>query len=315
VQRQVSLSSSGDRAGADRPGGKTGRIAANPEEEAVHRGPVRRAPSWLRRSAILAVAVTVVLAVLWLVQRRLVFLPDTSPVPPASAVIEGARDLVFTTSDELELGAWYVPAEGDAMATVLVANGNAGNRMNRAPLAEALAARGFDVVLFDYRGYGGTPGSPSEDGLARDARAAREYVVRELDVADDELIYFGESIGSGVVSRLATQHPPAGLLLRSPFTDLPAAARAQLPFLPTGLLMKDRFPVEVDVVGLDLPVTVVLGTGDSVVPADQSRAVAAAAGAELIEVEGADHNDRVLLDGDELVDAVVALAERAAAAG
>ena len=276
---------------------------------------MRRAPTWLRWSAVLVIAVTVVLAALWLLQRRLVFLPDTSPVPPAGEVIEGATDLVVTTSDGLELGAWYVPSsEGDAAATVLVANGNAGNRVNRAPLAEALAARGFDVVLFDYRGYGGNPGSPSEDGLARDARAVRDHLVGELGVADDELIYFGESIGGGVVSRLATEHPPAGLLLRSPFTDLPAVARAQLPFLPTGLLMKDRFPVEDDVTQLDVPVTVVLGTDDSIVPVDQSRAVAVAADAELVEVRGADHNDRVLLDGDELVDAVVALAERAAGA-
>lgn len=255
-------------------------------------------------------------AVLWLFQRRLVFLPDASPVPSAAEVMAGADDVDLTTDDGLELGAWFLPAESDEpLAVVLVANGNAGNRLNRAALAEALSAEGFDVLLFDYRGYGGNPGSPSEDGLALDVRAARSHLVEDRGVEDDALIYFGESIGSGVVSGLATDHPPAAMLLRSPFTDLPAVAQARLPFLPARWLMKDRFPVEQDVAPLDLPVTVVLGTEDSVVPADQSRAVAAAAAAELVEVDGADHNDRVLLDGEDLVDAVVALAGRAGTAG
>jgi uncharacterized protein len=204
-----------------------------------------------------------------------------------------------------------VPASGgEASATVLVANGNAGNREGRAPLAEALSQRGLAVLLFDYRGYGGNPGSPSESGLALDVRAARSYLLEELGVAESELIYFGESIGTGVVSGLAVEHPPAGLLLRSPFTDLPAVAQRQVPLVPVRLLLRDRFPVERDVSDLEMPVTVVLGLEDSLVPPDQSRAVARAADAEVVEVAGAGHNDRALFDGDELIDAVVALVER-----
>jgi uncharacterized protein len=250
---------------------------------------------------------------LWLFQRRLIYLPDSSAVPPAVEVIDGARDVTLRTADGLELGAWYVPAsDGNAAATVLVANGNAGNRANRAPLADALSRNGLDVLLFDYRGYGANAGSPSEHGLALDVRAARRYLVDEIGVPDSELIYFGESLGAGVVSGLATEHPPAGLLLRSPFTDLPAAARAQIPILPMGLLLKDRFPVREDVSAIDTAVTVVLGTEDSIVAPEQSRAVAAAAEAEVVEVEGADHNDRVLLDGDQLVLAVLSLVDRSA---
>jgi uncharacterized protein len=267
-------------------------------------------PTWLRWTAGVAAVALVAMAGLWLLQRRLIFLPDTSAVPPAAEVIEGARDVTLTTADDLDLGAWYVPANGgDPSATVLVANGNAGNRSSRAPLAVALSRRGLAVLLFDYRGYGGNPGSPSEDGLALDVRAARSYLL-ERGVAESELIYFGESIGTGVVSGLATEHPPAGLLLRSPFTDLPAVAQRQLPFLPVRWLMHDRFPVEQDVTDLDIPVTVVLGLEDSLVPPGLSREVASAAGAEVVEVTGAGHNDRVLLDGDELIDAVVALADR-----
>jgi uncharacterized protein len=270
-------------------------------------------PPWLRWAAAAAVVAIIALALLWLLQRRLVFQPDTSPVAPAAQVIGGAHDVTLDTADGLELGGWYVPARGgDPSATVLVANGNAGNRASRAPLARTLSERGLAVLLFDYRGYGANPGAPSEDGLAIDVRAARAYLLEELGVAESQLIYFGESIGAGVVSALAAEHPPAGLLLRSPFTDLPAVAQRQLPFLPVGLLMRDRFPVEQDVSELEVPVTVVLGLADSLVPPDQSRAVARAAGAELVEVGGAGHNDRVLFDGDQLIDAVVALVERSA---
>ena len=114
-----------------------------------------------------ALVVLVVIAVLlvgmaWLFQRRLVYLPSTADVPPADTVIPGARDVKLRTSDGLELGAWFVPARQPGRGlTVLVANGNAGDRSIRAPLAEALAREGMSVLLFDYRGYGGNPGSPS----------------------------------------------------------------------------------------------------------------------------------------------------------
>ena len=117
---------------------------------------------------------------------------------------------------------------------MLVAHGNAGDRAMRAPLAAALAARGMSVLLFDYRGYGGNPGDPTEEGLALDVRAARAYLVDELRVPPERLVYFGESLGSAVVTELATEHPPGGLLLRSPFTELADVAGEHYPFLPVG---------------------------------------------------------------------------------
>lgn len=104
-------------------------------------------------------------------------------------------------------------------------------------------------------------------------------------------------------------HRP-GLLLRSPFSDLASVAGDQIPVLPVGLLLRDRYPVLELVAQLDTELTVVLGTADSLVAPQQSRAVADAADAQLVEVDGAGHNDRVLLDGDELVQAVMELVDR-----
>jgi alpha-beta hydrolase superfamily lysophospholipase len=273
------------------------------------RGPVRRL---VRTGLVVAVALAVLSGLLWGLQRRLVYFPDAGPVPAAGAVLPGARDVVLQTSDGLRLGAWFLPGRDAEAPAVLVANGNGGHRGLRAPLAAALAGRGLAVLLFDYRGYGGNPGSPSEEGLARDVRAARAHLLEEAGVPPDRLLYLGESLGAAVVTELATEHPPAGLVLRSPFVDLAAVGAAHYPFLPVRALLRDRYPVAERVATIRVPTTVVLGGADSIVPPAQSRAVAAAAAGlhRLVEVPGADHNDRVLLDGDALVDAVVELAGR-----
>jgi fermentation-respiration switch protein FrsA (DUF1100 family) len=271
--------------------------------------------SVLKGALIVVGIVAVLLTVLWLGQRRLIYLPDTSTVPPAADVIDGAEDVTLTTADGLDLGAWYVPPEAaDRDVTVLVANGNGGNRASRASLAVALSEAGFATLLFDYRGYGGNPGRPDEDGLALDARAAYTYLVDERDVSPEQLLYFGESLGAGVVSELATAYPPAGLLLRSPFTDLAAAGQRHYPFVPGGLLLRDRYPVAEYVSTIDVPITIVYGTEDSIVAPSLSQDVAAAAAGPVdeIAIEGAGHNDAVMFGGPEMVDAVSGLAERAA---
>ena len=263
------------------------------------------------------VALVVVLALmatmsgaLWALQRRLVYFPDPGAMPPAATVLPGAEDVELTTSDGLHLGAWWLPAADPRAPAVLVAPGNGGARNLRAPLARSLADEGLAVLLVDYRGYGGNPGSPSEEGLTRDVRAARQWLVDRAAVDPARLLYFGESLGCGVVTELATEHPPAGLVLRSPFTDLAAVGSHHYPFLPVRALLRDRYPVAEGVARVQAPTVVVYGSADRIVPPPQSRAVAEAAAdlRELVEVPGADHNDRALLDGREVVAAVVGLA-------
>ncbi|MBE1575567.1 alpha/beta hydrolase [Amycolatopsis roodepoortensis] len=251
----------------------------------------------------LAVAVTIVGVVFggaFAFQRKLIYLPEAGPLPGAADVLPGGRDVTLATSDGLSLSSWYFPVSG-AKATVLVAPGNAGNRSYRVPMARALTARGLSVLLLDYRGYGGNPGEPSEDGLALDVRAAQDFLIRE---AGTPLIYFGESLGSAVVTELAVERPPSALVLRSPFVDLASVGQRHYPFLPVRWLLRDEFPTRDNVARVKAPVTVVYGTADSIVPAEQSRAVARAAGAEAIEVPGADHNDPALSDGPELIGAI-----------
>ncbi|HEV8172838.1 MAG TPA: alpha/beta fold hydrolase [Actinoplanes sp.] len=276
-----------------------------------------KVPAPVRVVLVVLLVLALLTAAVWMLQRRLIYFPDRSAPPPAGRVIRGGRDVTLHTGDGLRLGAWLVPPRPgtpDRHLAVLVAPGNAGNRLARAPLAAALAQQGLTVLLVDYRGYGGNPGSPSEEGLARDVRAARTYLIEQAGVPADRLLYYGESLGAAVVTALATQHPPAGLVLRSPFTDLVAAGREHYPLLPVRLLARDRFPVADLLARVATPTVVIYGTADSIVPPAQSVTVAgnAAGPVRLVAVNGADHNDASLLAGEQLVDAVRDLADRIA---
>lgn len=232
-------------------------------------------------------------------QRRMVYFPSPGPVPPASAVLPDGTDVVLRTDDGLALGAWFFPG-GDA--AVLMCNGNGGDRSLRAPLAAALVRHGVSVLLFDYRGYGGNRGRPSEDGLAADARAARSWLAGRTD----RLAYLGESLGAAVALRLALEHPPAALVLRSPFTSLAEVGRVHYPWLPVAHVLVDRYP-SIDRVGsLGAPLLVIAGERDTIVPARLSRRLydAAPEPKRFVLIPGADHNDPDLLDGPPVVEMI-----------
>lgn len=264
-----------------------------------------------RAAIVVVLLVVVVLGLFWTFQRSLIFLPDRAAPPPVADVLPGGREVTLRTDDGLDLTAWLLPAAAaeDRRMAVLYAPGNGGNRAGRTGIVQELAARGFTVLLLDYRGYGGNPGSPSEEGLAADAVAAVRALTEE-GFPPERTIYVGESLGTGVVARLHAEHPPAGVVLRSPFTELAAVGRHHYPFLPVSLLLRDRFPVVEHLSGSPVPVTVVRGTADSVVPTGLSAEVAAAAGnlVEEVVLDGVDHNDPQMF-GAPLADAVARLAD------
>jgi alpha-beta hydrolase superfamily lysophospholipase len=241
---------------------------------------------------------------MWLAQRQLIYLPERElAAPPNDVTIRTVE-----TSDGVTHRVWVVPAASEPVARVLVFNGNAGNKGHRLPLALNLAAEGLEVVLFDYRGYGDTEGRPSEEGLLTDAETVAELA---LDT-DLPVVYLGESLGAGVATGLATRQPPDALVLRSPFTSVADMARAHYPFVPP-FLIRDRYPVEDQIGALEVPVLVVLGAADSIVPPELSRRVFEAANGtkELVEMDGLNHNDPRLSSSPELAGTVREFLERA----
>jgi len=257
--------------------------------------------------AFLAVIGIAVLTLIWFAQRRLIYFPDTRPPSLDRAGLAATEAVSFVTADGLRLGAWFVGGSGPSLRpTVIVFSGNAGHRGYRAPLAAALQRHGLNVLLTDYRGYGGNPGEPIEEGLAADARAARAFVRSRSDVDQARVVYFGESLGAAVALRLAVEDPPSALVLRSPFASMTLIGQYHYPMLPVGLLLRDRFPSIDRALQLRSPVLIIAGTRDSIIPIDHTRRLydAIVAPKRFVEL-AADHNDAALLDGDEMVEAIV----------
>jgi fermentation-respiration switch protein FrsA (DUF1100 family) len=230
----------------------------------------------------------------------LLYFPSRAVVQSPAAACLTFADVTFATEDGERLHAWWVPARTPAIGHVLLCHGNAGNVGDRLPHIELLSAAGFDVLAFDYRGYGRSTGRPSEQGLYRDARAARNALVRRLGGERAPLLYLGESLGGAVALALALEQPPAGLILQSAFTSVRDMARVHYPLIPHALV-PDAYPSIRLIRGLAAPLLVLHGERDEIVPLMHAEALAeAAAGPKRMHVfPGAGHNDLLARAGPE----------------
>jgi pimeloyl-ACP methyl ester carboxylesterase len=211
-----------------------------------------------------------------------------------------ARDVAVDTDDGERLHGWLVASQRPSRGHVLLCHGNAGNVGDRVDHAKVLSRAGFDVLLFDYRGYGRSSGRPSEEGTYRDARAARKALLRQDGVDEARVLYLGESLGGAIALALALEAPPHGLVLQSTFTSLRAMAGEHYPFLPNALV-PDAYPSLGRVAQLDCPLLVLHGESDEIVPASHGRALFEAAPdpKALHLFPGLGHNDLVPLAGND----------------
>ncbi|MCW3473572.1 alpha/beta hydrolase [Limobrevibacterium gyesilva] len=240
-----------------------------------------------------ALALYVVLLVgLYALQRRIIFLPDRTRPDPVAAGVPEVRVVPIATADGLTLYAWTVPPAVPDGFVVLYLHGNGGNVGNRAGRIQRFMAAGWGVLMPEYRGYGGNPGSPSEAGLLEDARAAFA-TLRRMGVPPARTLLWGESLGTALAVRLATEADVAAVLLESPYTSMADLARLRYPFVPVDRLLKDRFESLSRIGAVRAPVLVMHGAHDTIVPPAMGRAMHAAAKgpAELWLAPDAGHND------------------------
>jgi hypothetical protein len=262
---------------------------------------------WL--AGLLAFVLGSGLLLLWAGQRRLIYFPDANVPDPGAVGLTLVEPVSIPGEDGGTLRGWYLPSPArPASFTVIVFNGNAGNRAYRARLGSALRRLGCSVLLFDYRGFGGNAGTPTQQGLAADARAVRAYLLARPDVHAGGLVYFGESLGAAVATALATEHAPAALILRSPFTSMVEVGRFHYPVLPVRWLLRDRFASIDSIAAVRSPLLIIAGDRDSIVPLEQSRRLydTAVTRKEMLVVQGADHNDAALLHGEQMIEAISA---------
>jgi fermentation-respiration switch protein FrsA (DUF1100 family) len=223
------------------------------------------------------------------------------------------RDLAIETTDGETLHGWLIDASAPARGHVVLCHGNAGNIGDRVAHAALLSKAGFDVLLFDYRGYGDSTGRPSEEGTYRDARAARRALLDHHDVRDSRLFYLGESLGGAVALALALESPPGGLILQSTFTSVRDMSRLHYPFIPLALV-PDAYPSLRLIRELRAPLLIVHGDRDDVVPVSHGHALCEAApgSTEMRVFAGLGHNDLVPRAGAAYAEAIGSWASKLA---
>jgi uncharacterized protein len=237
----------------------------------------------------------------------LLYFPSRSVAPTPA----GAEDLAFETEDGERLHAWWLQARAPWLGHVLFCHGNAGNIGDRRAHLELLAVAGFDVLAFDYRGYGRSSGRPGETGTYRDARAARIALLGQPGVDAARVVYFGESLGGAIALSLALESPPAGLILQSTFTGIKDLARTHYPFIPKPAV-PDAYPSLRRIPRLRVPLLVLHGDRDEIVPLLHGEALFDAAPAEkrMRIFRDAGHNDLVSQNGAAYAQLIAAWANR-----
>ncbi len=226
-------------------------------------------------------------------QRRLLYFPDGLRRPePSEADVPEMRAVELETADGLSLLAWHTPPREGGRPTLVYFHGNAGNIAMRAEKVRPYLDAGLGVLLTTWRGYTRNPGRPSEHGLYADGRAALSFLARNGARADG-LVLYGESLGSGVAVQLASETPPAALVLEAPFSSIPDVAQARMPFVPVAPLIIDRFESRAKVAQVAAPLLLVHGERDRTVPVRFGRKLFAAATEpkEAVFIPGAGHGD------------------------
>ncbi len=251
----------------------------------------------LLTAGVLLAAVVLFVTVLVLRQERLIYYPTRRLAAAPESFGLDATELHVVTEDRVRLHGWWI--RGAGRRALLYFHGNAGNAADRLERVRELHARfGLDVFLVDYRGYGRSAGSPSEDGLYRDGRAIYGTAV-EAGFRPEQIIPFGESLGSAVAIELASKWACAGVVLETPFLSARALARVHYPWIPR-FLVANRYDNEARVAGIPVPKLFLVAGNDEVAPAAQGRQLfeTARGARELVVVPGAHHNDIWIVGGE-----------------
>lgn len=236
-------------------------------------------------------------------QRRLLYLIDPVHVSPSEAGLPGVTELTIVAPDGVQVIAWSSKAQ-PGQRTLLYFHGNAGALADRRPRFERFTGEGWGVFMMTYRGYGGSSGMPTETDNIADAIRAFDRLV-SLGVRPDEIVLYGESLGTGVASQVALARRPAGLILDAPFTSIPDVAKRRFWYVPVRLIMRDRYETKTIIGKIGVPLLIIHGTQDETVPIEMGRRLAQLAHEPktFVELPNAGHSN-LYIDGNDALGAV-----------
>lgn len=234
----------------------------------------------------------VLLLFMYLFQDRLLFMPSSAMVQTPDSFGLTFEEYWVETDDKVKIHGWYFPLENSDQVIVL-SHGNAGNISNRITIAEALLEAGAAVLMYDYRGYGKSEGSPSEKGLYKDVEAVTEGLIREKGYSEDNIYMYGRSLGGTVAAYAATMFNVGGLVLDSAFLNLRSMVSDVYPFVPT-FLAKYEFPTDKFLQKLrDTPVIIMHSPNDEIVGFHNGKSLfdVAKEPKQFVELRGGHNNN------------------------
>jgi fermentation-respiration switch protein FrsA (DUF1100 family) len=227
---------------------------------------------WIKLALGVAALYGLVVLIAYLGQRQLLYFPDRTRIEPAEAGLKGVEERVLETPDGERLVAWYGEAR-PGRPTLLYFHGNGGGLAMRAERIADFMAEGWGVYMLSWRGYSGSSGRPTEADNVADARLAYGALLRE-GVAPGSIVVFGESLGSGIAVRIAAERKVAGVILDAPYTSVVDVGAAAYPFLPVRALLIDRYETTKYIAKVKVPLLILHGEQDAVVPVAMGRELA-----------------------------------------
>jgi fermentation-respiration switch protein FrsA (DUF1100 family) len=253
---------------------------------------------------LLSIVLIVFLALgglLWSQQRVLLYHPDPARFSPATVGLKSVEEVVLEAPDGVEIISWYGKAR-PAQPTILYFHGNGSNLVGRAGRVGEYMAKGRGMMMMSYRGYSGSGGKPTEAHNFADARLAYDWL-RAQGVAADDIILYGESLGSGVALKLATEVPVGGIILDAPFTSIVDVGKRIYPYLPVRTFLFDRYDNRSRIGNIRAPLLIVHGDRDELIPIEMGRELyrKAPEPKEFAAIAGGGHNDHYLFGSYEII--------------
>ena len=258
----------------------------------------RRAGGWI---LTLALVYGVFIGSLALMQKHLMYFPDHARFNPQAWALKELEPLEVTTEDGLKITSWYRPALSTDKLTIVFFQGNAGHLGYRNYKVRPWLDAGYGVLMVGYRGFG-NPGFPSEEGLYMDAQAAID-AIKAQGVPEDGLVFYGESMGTGVATQMATEYNAAALILESPYTSVPDVGADRYPLVPVRWLLRDQYNSIDKIKTNHMPFLLMHGELDQVVPVKFGKKLFAAANEpkQAVYVPDAGHNNVYNLKVQQIV--------------
>jgi uncharacterized protein len=251
----------------------------------------------IQTGIIFALAYVAVTCFIYFTQDNMLYFPDTEILQTPKHINLAYSEAVFETEDGVNISGWYVPAR-DEKWVLLLCHGNAGNISHRLDNIKVFNNLNLTVFAFDYRGYGKSKGTASEQGTYLDAEAAWNYLINIKHKLPENIIIYGHSLGASIASELALGKNPAGLIIESGFTSIPDIGKNHYPWLPVHLISKYKYATIDKIASIKCNKLIIHSPDDEVIPFKHGKLLyeKACRPKSFLQING-DHNSGFLVSG------------------